>query len=206
MTQDPIEKHIDDTAFYAGVSYRGIAEVAAEVESVVDETKRKEDVERRSYLRRRFKARHGLTAQVWARVPKWFDGAQVKRGEHAGLVIRDYTTMGEKEIRAASYLCQLPRNDFLNLYDAVQDNLEEHGAVLNQVNDVLAAIRATPARAKKATLAERIGKHVFNNDIATAHELICGEPEIARDLERREQEQGEAFPEVAAALKASAKE
>ncbi len=38
---------------------------------------------------------------------------------------------------------------------------------------------------RKDPLAERIGRHIFNHDIDKAHELICDEPEVAADLERR---------------------
>jgi hypothetical protein len=38
---------------------------------------------------------------------------------------------------------------------------------------------------KRAPLAERIANHIFNHEIDKAHELICAEPEIAKDLARQ---------------------
>jgi hypothetical protein len=159
--KDPISERIIQTAYYAGMSYRSIAESAVEVESVTDPVDNSETAkERKTRLRREFKKENGLTSQVWARVPKRFDGNRVNGGEHAGLIIRDYVDLGEKQIRAASYLCQLPIDYFLDLYDAVQDNLDDYGGVLNQVNAVLDEMRLTraitrPAKPKPAPTCER---------------------------------------------------
>ncbi len=178
MPTDPISDKIKETAYYAGVSYHAIAEVATIVESVVGEDKSKVDIERRTRYRREFRKEHGLTSQVWARVPERFDGEQIKRGDHTGMEVRDYKTMSEKEIRSASYLCQLPIVDFLDLYDAVSDNLADYGGVLNQVNAVLEAMRyarANGTKPRQPSLAAQIVDKLESWQVVS-QKLLRGEP------------------------------
>lgn len=146
---DPISDKIKDTAKYAGLSYAAIALVADEIEAV------KDDTERRARLRREFKQEHGLTAQVWAKVPKRFDGAFVTRGEHKGMQLPDFAAAKEKEIRSMGYLCQLSGRDFLDAVSVCAEHLDEHLGVLAHVNNVLDAIQRERTGKPRRARAER---------------------------------------------------
>lgn len=188
-----IINRIRESAFYNGVSYHAVVESAVEVESIEDKADRK-------IARREFEAEHGLTAQVWSRIPKRFP---------------NYKQCKAQAVKSLSYMCQLSQDDCMDLYIANKDHLDEKNAhlfILQQVDEIKerkqAARNGKPRKDRNGDgLAERIGSHIFNNEIDKAHELICDEPEIAKDLARREAEQAEAFPEVAAVLarKAEAK-
>ncbi len=105
---------------------------------------------------------------------------------------REYNDATPDFLKALIVVCRLPSKLARKFHDEVLLNdvsLHYVHAVQPLIQKIVDQRKSTKPR--KVPLSERIGHHIFNHDIDKAHELICDEPEVAADLERRAEMQSE---------------
>lgn len=117
MNSEEIRTEIANIRYYGVQNLRALAGLANEI--MQSKTERKE-------LTKLFEAQHGRKVSVWSRVEKWFGDeiAEVKTTD---------------AILAISYMCQLPKDKCLELFESHKGHLDEpmvHLLVLKDVNEL----------------------------------------------------------------------